>query len=181
MADSRKIATASLFGVIIAIVKGPILPPPTGDLLIVVEATLLALSFILLGVGGATLTAAVAGLLINILEPQYSFYPFALAVLYGALTDALCSGLKVRSGEAVSSKRAAIAMTISSTIVGPVAYYATVYVTPILPNDPAIYGTIVVVGVISGAIGGLLAVRLWNRNLSARFKAVSQPPAQPTA
>ena len=171
MADSRRIATASLFGVIIAIVKGPWLPPPTGDLLVVVEVTLLSLSFILLGLGGATFTGAIAGLLINILQPQYSFYPFVLAVFYGLLVDLLSSGLKVRAGETVSSRRAALALTIASAIVGPVAYYATVHVTPLLPENPMIYATILVVGIVSGAVGGLLSARLWERNLKPMFKS----------
>ncbi len=175
MVNSRKIATASLFGVIIAIVKGPLLPPPSGDLLVVVEAMLLGLSFIILGIGGATYTGAVAGLLINLVEPGFFFYPFVLAVLYGVLVDVISTGLKVRTSESVSSKRLAASLTIASAIVGPVAYYATVYLTPILPSDPSIYATIVVVGVLSGAAGGFLAVRVWDRNLKARFRSV-QPP-----
>ena len=173
MVDTRKLATASLFGVLIAIVKGPLLPPPSGDLLVVAEALLLGLSFIIIGKGGATYTGAIAGLLINIVEPGYSFYPFVLALLYGALVDAFSVGLKVRVGEAVSSKRLALALTAASGIVGPVAYYATVYLTPLLPNDPTIYTTIVVVGVVSGAVAGFLAVRIWERNLKARFMSTS--------
>jgi hypothetical protein len=173
--DSRKIATATLFGVIIAIVKGPLLPPPSGDLLVVVEATLLGLSFLLIGTGGATFTGAVAGLLINVVEPGFLFYPFVLAVLYGVLVDALSSGLRVRTAEKISSKRLAVSLTIASGIVGPVAYYATVYLTPLLPSDPSIYATIVIVGVVSGGVGGILAARIWERNLKARF-GPAQPP-----
>ncbi len=172
MVDSRKVATASLFGVIIAVVKGPLLPPPTGDLLVVVEAMLLGLSFIILGMGGATYTGAVAGLLINLVEPSFFFYPFLLAVLYGVLVDALSVGLKVKTAGTVSSRRLAISLTIASAVVGPVAYYATVYLTPILPNDPTIYATIIVVGLVSGGVGGLLAARIWERNLKARFGSV---------
>ncbi|MFI5404694.1 MAG: hypothetical protein ACHQYR_03100 [Candidatus Gagatemarchaeaceae archaeon] len=173
--DSRKVATASVFGVIIAIVKGPLLPPPSGDLLVVVEAMLLGLSFIILGIGGATYTAAVAGLLINFVEPGFYFYPFVLALLYGLLVDGVSSVLKVKTAESVSSKRLAVSLTIATAVVGPVAYYATVYLTPILPSDPSIYATIIIVGVVSGAVGGILATRIWDRNLKARFKSV-QPP-----
>ncbi len=175
MVDSRKIATASLFGVIIAIVKGPLLPPPSGDLLVVVEAMLLGLSFLIVGMGGATYTGAVAGILINVVEPGFYFYPFVLAVFYGLLVDVVSTGLKVKTTETANSKRLAISLTIASAIVGPVAYYATVYLTPILPSDPSIYATIIVVGIVSGAVGGLLAARIWERNLKARFRSV-QPP-----
>ena len=174
LVNTRKIATASLFGVIIAIVKGPLLPPPTGDLLVVVEAMLLGLSFILIGIGGGTYTGAIAGVLVNILEPGYSFYPFVLAVMYGVLVDVFSAGLKVRSGDKVSSRRLAISLTLASGIVGPTAYYATVYLTPILPSDPTIYLTIIVVGIVSGAAAGFLAARIWERNLKGRFGAL--PP-----
>ncbi len=177
MVNTKKIATASLFAVIIAVVKGPLLPPPSGDLLVVVEATLLGLSFILIGPGGATYTGAIAGLLLNVVEPGYSVYPFLLALLYGVLVDGFSQGLKVRSPERVSTRRLALSLTLASGVVGPVAYYATVYLTPILPSDPSIYATIIIVGVVSGAAAGYIAVRLWERNLKSRFRSPPTPPA----
>jgi len=175
LVNTSKIAAASLFGVVISIAKGPLLPPPSGDLLVFIEATLLGLSFIMLGVGGATFTGAVAGILINILEPGFLFYPFLLAVLYGILVDGFSSALKVRAGDQVRSRRLAISLTIASAIVGPVAYYSTVYLTPLLPSNPSIYATIIVVGIVSGAVGGFLAAGIWDKNLKARFRSVKTP------
>ena len=62
-------------------------------------------------------------------------------------------------------------LTLASVVTGPVAYYATVFLTNVLPNDPSIYLTLVVFGIISGAVGGYLAARIWERNLKARFKS----------
>ncbi len=176
MADTRKLATAALFGVIIAIVKGKILPPPTGDLLVVVEATLLGLSFILIGRGGATYTAAIAGILVNIQFPEYGPLPLLLALLYGALVDGFSVALKVRSDGGVSAKRLAASLTLSSAVTGPVAYYFTLPFLTNAPSDSTFYATIIIVGILSGAAAGYFAVRIWDRNLKARFKAM-QPPA----
>lgn len=174
MADTRKLATAALFGVIISLVMGAILPPPITDLLVVVEATLLGLSFILLGPGGATYTAVVAGLLINIqFGGTYLLYPLLLAILYGVLVDVFSVALRVRTAAAVSSRRLALSLTISSAITGPVAYYLTLPFLPAnSPSDSVFYATIIVVGVVSGAAAGFLAARIWERNLKRRFLAV---------
>ena len=58
--DTRKLATATLFGVVIAVVKSPFTFPVT-DYLIIIEVPILALSFLLLGRGGATFTGFVNG------------------------------------------------------------------------------------------------------------------------
>ncbi len=173
MADTRKLATAALFGVIISLVMGAILPPPISDLLVVVEATLLGLSFILIGPGGATYTAAIAGILINLqFGGAYFLYPLLLALLYGVLVDAFSVALKVRAAGGVSAKRLAVSLTISSAITGPVAYYLTLPFLPAnSPSDAVFYATIIVIGVISGAAAGFLAARLWDRNLRRRFGA----------
>lgn len=168
--DSRRLATATLFGVIIVTVR-TIFPPPFSDLFLVVEALLLGLSFTLLGRGGATFTELVNGLLASVVKA--SFFPFSLllALLYGVLVDILSSAFKVRVGETVKAKRLISSLTLASIITGPVAYYATVFVTKLLPNDPSIYASIIVFGIISGAVGGYLAVKVWEKNLSARFKS----------
>ena len=168
--DSRKLATATLFGVIIFIVR-TIFPPPFSDLFLVVEALLLGLSFILLGRGGATYTELVNGLLASFVK--MSFFPFSLvlALPYGQLVDFLATSLKVRVGDKMRAKRLITALTLASIVTGPIAYYATVFLTNLLPNDPSIYATIIVYGVFSGAVGGYLAVRIWEKNLSARFRS----------
>ncbi len=176
MPNARGLATAALFGVIISIVMGEFLPPPTGDLLVVVEATLLGLSFILIGPGGATYTAAVAGILLNIQFLSYGAYPLLLALLYGVLTDGFSIALGVRRAVGISSVRLAAALTLSSAITGPVAYYLTLPYVPNAPSDISFYELIIVIGVVSGAAAGFLAARLWERNLKSRFSSVQPRP-----
>lgn len=174
--DARKLVTATLFGVIIFVVR-TIFPPPFSDLFLIVEALLLGLSFILLGRGGATYTELVNGLLASFLK--VSFFPFSilLALLYGILVDAFSTLLVVRSGDSIRAKRLVASLTLSSVITGPVAYYATVFVTHLLPNEPSIYASVIIFGVFSGAIGGYLAVKIWEKNLKARFKSVMPTPS----
>jgi len=177
LAETRKLATASLFAVIIAIVKGPVFPPPTGDLLVAVEALLLGLGFILLGFGGATFTALIAGFIINLLEPGFWIFPTLLAAFYGVQVDVFSSLFKVKGSNGVSTARMVAALTLSSATTGPVAYYATV-TAGLVPSSPVeFYLFLIVFGVISGAIGAYLAVKIWNRNLKAWFRPIAAAPA----
>ncbi len=64
-------------------------------------------------------------------------------------------------------------MTISTATTGLISYYTTAIFTSIVPNNPAIDITILVYGVVSGAVGGYLAVKVWKRNLRARFQSQS--------
>lgn len=171
MVDTRKLATATLFGVIISIVKGPVLPPPIGDLLVVVEAMLLGLSFILIGRGGATYTEVVAGFLLSVLEPSFIPFSFLLAILYGAQVDIFSTAFKVKSNGNIGRRRLLASITLSSATTGPIAYYTTVS-AGLVPSSPvAFYLFLIVFGVVSGAAGAYLAVKLWNRNLKARFQS----------
>ena len=180
MADTKKLAIASLFAVIILIIKGPIFPPPTGDLLLAIEAFLLALSFILLGFGGATFTSAIAGLLINFAEPGFWFFPILLAVLYGFQIDIFSTLFRVRNQEGVSTMRMAASLMLSSATTGPIAYYSTV-TAGLVPSSPVgFYLFLIVFGIVSGAIGAFVAVKVWNRNLKAWFNP-PRPVASPTS
>ncbi|MDV3277930.1 MAG: hypothetical protein LYZ69_05625 [Nitrososphaerales archaeon] len=173
MVETRKLATATLFGAAIFVLR-TLLPPPFSDLFLVVEAFFLGLSFILLGRGGATYTELINGLLASYMK--VNFFPFSLllALLYGVLVDVFASLLRVKSGASVRTKSLIVALTLASIITGPVAYYATVFVTALLPNDPSIYASIIVFGIFSGAIGGYFAVKVWERNLKARFSSTAQ-------
>ena len=175
MSDTKRLATAALLAVIIAIVKGKILPPPLGDLLVIFEAMLLGLSFILIGSGGATYTAAIAGLLINFQFPEYGPLPFLLALLYGVLVDFFSVVLKVKVNGLVSARRLSLSLTVSSAITGPVAYYLTLPLLTNAPSDTSFYATIILIGVASGAAAGFLAARIWERNLKGRFASPTVP------
>ena len=176
MVDSKKLITATLFGVVIGVVYGA-LPFEIADSLIVFEAILLSLSFILLGPGGATYTGLINGLIETPL--QLSFGPFALgvALLYGVLVDALSSLFRVTSEGKVRPKRLIASLSLSTIITGMVATFALIALgfgttAPFVE----VYLPVLAVGAVSGTIGGFLAIRIWERNLSQRFQPVQTPP-----
>lgn len=169
--DRRKLITATLFGVLIGVVYGP-LPFEIGDSLIVFQAIILSLSFILLGRGGATYTALVNGLIETVFQVQYGAFALAAALLYGVLIDVLSTAMKAKSEDGVRTKRLIASVTISTIITGFVATFAFIALgfgssAPLVD----VYLPIVVVGVISGAVGAFLATRIWERNLKTRFSS----------
>lgn len=177
--DSRKLATATLLGVIVFLIKGPLLAP-YADFLLIFEALLVGLGFALLGKGGGTYVELVNGILLTAYEavtvPALAPFVLPLALLFGILVDAAGTWLHARSNGVVSGLRLAAAVTVSSAVTGTVAYFGTVSVLVslgFLPNDPTmdlVYGlVIIVIGVAEGAAGGVLAARVWERNLKRRF------------
>jgi hypothetical protein len=170
--DARKLVTATLFGAIIGVIYGA-LPFEIGDSLIVFEAVILSLTFILLGPGGATYTGLINGLVETPL--QLSFGPFALgvALFYGILVDAFSSLFRVTSEGRVRTRRLVASLSLSTIITGLVATYAFIALgfgttAPFLD----VYLPVLVVGALSGTIGGVLAARIWERNLKHRFQPV---------
>jgi hypothetical protein len=174
MADTRKLATATLLGVAIAVVKGP-LQPPYADFLIIVEAPILGLSFLLLGRGGATYTELVNGLLQATLKA--SPFTLVIALLYGLQVDFFGSILRAGRGDHTSSKRMIATLGFSSITTGVVATYASIYLG-ILQYNPSlfyyVYIPIIIWGVLSGCLGGFLATLIWERNLKARFRPLQR-------
>ncbi|MBI3841332.1 MAG: hypothetical protein HY297_05220 [Thaumarchaeota archaeon] len=184
MVENRKLITATLLGVAIAAVKAPFTFPVT-DYLIIIEVPILALSFLILGRGGATLTGVVNGTLQSAVK--VSFFPFDLifAASFGILVDVFGTVLKVRAGEIVSAKRLMAAMGLASTVLG----VGITYLFLALNLNPGVdlsaysytkllsyvYAPIVVWGILSGVLGGFASARIWEKNLKARFKSV-QPP-----
>ena len=169
MVDSRKLITATLFGVVIGVVYGAI-PFEIGDSLIVFEAILLSLSYILLGPGGATYTGIINGLVETPLQLSFGPFAFGVALLYGVLVDLFCSIFKVTYEGKVRPKRLVASLTLSTIIVGVAATYAFIAfgfgtTAPFLE----LYLPILVVGAVSGTVGGVLGARLWDRNLKHRF------------
>ena len=179
--ETRKLATATLFGVIIALVKAPFTFPIT-DYLIIVEVPILALSFLLLGRGGATYAGLVNGVLQSAVKVSFFPYDLLFAVSYGALVDVFGTLLKVRTAEKANARRLALALGLASTVLG----VSIAYVFLALNLSPGInissystttllevvYGPIVIWGIISGTLGGYISDRVWERNLKPRFKTV---------
>lgn len=169
--DVRKLITAALFGVVITVVKGPF-QPPYADLLIIVEAPIIGLSYLLLGRGGATYTEVINGLLQSALKP--TFFPLSIiaAIFYGAQVDVYSWLFRSKVNGNASTKRMFASLAIASTTTGVLAAYFSITLG-LVPYTPSlfmiVYIPIIIWGVLSGAVGGVLSARIWNRNLKARF------------
>lgn len=175
MANSKKLITATLFGVLIGVVYGA-LPFEIADSLIVFEAILLSLSFILLGPGGATYTGLINGLVETPLGLAFGPFAFGVALFYGILVDAFSSLFRVKSEGGIHTKRLVASLSLSTIITGLAATYAFIALgfgttAPFVE----IYLPVLVVGALSGTIGGYLAARIWERNLKHRFNSAQEP------
>ncbi len=182
--ESRKLVTATLFGVAIAAVKAPFAFPVT-DYLIIVEVPILALSYLLLGRGGATYTGLVNGVLQSAVK--VGFFPFDLifGVSYGVLVDVFGTVFKVRAEGPTSTRRMMAALGSASTVLGvSIAYVFLAFnLSPGIDISgystagliEVVYTPIVIWGILSGILGGFISANLWEKNLKARFKSV-QPP-----
>jgi hypothetical protein len=175
LVSTKKLITATLFGVLIGVVYGA-LPFEIGDSLIVFEAIVLSLSYILLGPGGATYTGLINGLVETPLQLAFGPFAFGVALFYGILVDAFSSLLRVTSEGKVHTRRLVASLSASTIITGLVATYAFITLgfgttAPFLD----VYLPILVVGALSGTIGGFLAARIWERNLKHRFTSVQAP------
>ena len=153
----------------IFLVKG-FLPSPTADFLLVFEALLVGLSFLILGRGGATYVELVNGLLQTPVKLSLAPFSILLALFFGVQVDVYASLLKVRNSEARAGRLVAT-LSLSSATTGVVAYYATAVVEKLVPSDLSIGLTILIFGVVSGAAAGYLAARIWNGNLRSRFQS----------
>ena len=172
MVDSKKLITATLFGVLIGVFYGA-LPFEIADSLIVFEAILLSLSFILLGPGGATYTGFINGLVETPLQLAFGPFAFTVSLLYGVLVDLFCIVFKVTSEGKVRPKRLVAALSLSTIIVGMAATYAFIFLgfgtaAPFME----VYLPVLIIGAVSGTVGGVLGARIWDRNLKHRFTAV---------
>lgn len=166
-------------------VKSPFTFPAT-DYLIIIEVPILALSYLLLGKGGATFTGLVNGVLESAVKVSFFPYDLVFAVSYGVLVDVFCTVLDVRGEGKASARRLTIALGLASTVLGvSIAYvFLVLNLTPQLGISgystatlvEVVYLPIVIWGIASGALGGFVSARLWERNLKSRFR-----PAQASA
>ena len=76
------------------------MPAPTSDFLVGFQAFLLAISFLVVGRGGATYVGIVSGILITL--AKVSFFPLDLifAVGFGVMVDLLFVAFRVKQGQA---------------------------------------------------------------------------------
>jgi hypothetical protein len=169
---TRRIALGALFGVMILVING-FIPAPTSDFLIVFQSLFLALSYLVVGRGGATYVGLVSGALITAVKLGFFPVDLVFATMFGVLVDILATTLRVQEEGRARTPRLMVCMMVSTGVVGLAAFYVSVFVFPsafvAVPHDPITDLTILIFGVISGAIAGVIAARLWNRNLMARF------------
>jgi hypothetical protein len=170
--STRRIALGAVFGVLILVING-FIPAPTSDFLIVFQSLFLALSFLVVGRGGATYVGIVSGSLITAVKLGFFPVDLVFATMFGLLVDVLAVQFRVQEQGRVKTLRLMACMMVSTGVVGLAAFYVSVVAFPnafvAVPHDFITDLTILVFGVISGAIAGAIAARLWNRNLMARF------------
>ncbi len=170
--STRRIALGALFGVMILVVNG-FIPAPTSDFLIIFQSLFLALSYLVVGRGGATYVGVVSGALITTVKLGFFPVDLVFATMFGVLVDALATSFRAQEDGKAKTLRLMACMMVSTGVVGLSAFYVSVVAFPSafvgVPHDPVTDVTILLFGVISGGIAGAIAARLWNRNLMARF------------
>lgn len=163
---SRRLALAAIFGAVIFTSK-VFAPTPVKDSVIVVQALLLGLGALLLSPLGATLVATIGGLLTASWNAQLAVFTVAFAAGYGLLIDALIWTFKARTTRTeINARRFTLAITLSTAIIGFIAYGTTVALG-LLPRNPTAEVFILAGGILSGLLGGYLGVVVWRR--AARY------------
>jgi hypothetical protein len=169
---TRRVALGALFGVMILVING-FIPAPTSDFLIVFQSLFLALSYLVVGRGGASYVGVVSGTLITVVKLGFFPVDLVFATMFGVFVDVLATAFHVQEEGKARTPRLMACMMVSTGVVGLAAFYVSVIAFPsafvAVPHDPLTDLTILIFGVISGAIAGAIAARLWNRNLMARF------------
>jgi LytS/YehU family sensor histidine kinase len=137
------------------------------DSIVVVQALLLGLGALLLTPFGATLVATIGGLLTATYTSQLAFFTIVFAVIYGLLVDGFIKLFRARSNEIeIRAHRFALAITVSTAIIGFIAYGTTILLG-LLPANPEADVFILAGGIVTGLIGGYLDVVIWRR--AARY------------
>lgn len=163
--NTQRISLIAIFGVTVFVSK-TLLPSPMDKMAVVPQAMFLALGSLLSRPLGATLVAAVGSALTVLIRPSLAPFTIAFALTYGLLTDGFIFILRVESSERdVRVYRLVAALTISTIITGLASYYTTVHILALLPRNPVLEVIILVLGVISGLIGGFLAALIWRKAL----------------
>ena len=165
MQKSKQLFITALFSSII-FVTNFFVPPPINNLLIVVQAVVLALAALFVGRAGATYVGLVGGVLSALSRPAFGPFTFAFSLLYGLLVDGFFSAFKVAGPEnTVNRNKVILAMTFSTALIGLSTYYTFAVLTNILPVNAMITGLMLFLGVGSGITAGYAAAYLWNKYL----------------
>jgi len=162
MVRYRRLALSALFGVAIFLQKS-LAPPPYDKMFsILLQITLLNLSFLLMGSLGAVSTAVIAGLLTSTIRGWVAPLTLTLSTLYGLLVALFNKLLRVVDEEGVKKWRLMISSLISSLSVGLIGTLFTLLLG-ILEFNSSLITLLITVGGIQGLIGGRLAAIIWER------------------
>jgi uncharacterized membrane protein len=167
---AKRIFITALFSSII-FVANFFVPPPISNLLIVVQAVILALAALFVGKAGATYVGLTGGVLSALSRPAFGPFTFVFTFLYGLLVDVFFASFQAYPCERVVNRnKIMIAMAFSTAIIGFASYYViAVYpqiieLTP-MAATPMMAGLVLFVGVGSGVSAGYAASYLWNKYL----------------
>jgi hypothetical protein len=157
---SKKLALIALFGVTIFVLKVVIPFPFDKYLVTFFQAVLLVLASFLLGPGGATGVAFIYGGLTAFSRPTTAVTIFLFAVLYGGLVDGFLIVFDIHDPRD-KMLRLIASLIISSSIVGIISYYASVYILQIMPLNLIILFFTLVTGIIHGILASVFLRLLW--------------------
>ncbi len=153
---AKRISLATIFGVLTFCSKS-FLPSPLDKLLIVFQATLLALGSLLLRRMGATYVGSIGGVLTALWRTTWAPFTLIFAFLYGLLVDVFFFLLNVNADESkVGTWRIIIAMTLSTTVLGFLSYYVTVFIFDLIQRNLIMEFSLLFAGSLNGAIAGYL-------------------------
>ena len=162
---TKRIALATLFGAIIFLSK-VVVPSPIDKMFIGVHALLLALGALLLRRMGGTHVAIIGGFLTALWRISFAPFTFIFALLYGLFVDLFFFVFKVNTTEDnVKTSRLVVTMTVSTALVGLISYYTTVFPFGLLPRNPMLELSILVVGALNGSVAGYFTSIIWNKYL----------------
>jgi len=135
-------------------------------MVVVVQALLLTLGYLMLSGLGATYVASVGGLLSAAWRAPFAPFTVIFAMMFGLLVDGFSHAFKVKSSEGdVRTGRLVASVTASTALVGMASYYVTVYMLNLLPRNVILEVSILAAGIINGVAAGYLAGLIWRKYL----------------
>jgi hypothetical protein len=162
---AKRLLIIALFGSILFVTK-VFLNPPWDNLLIVVQAVLLALAAFFIKSTGATYVGIVGGILAALARPALGPLTFLFTFLFGLLVDIFFFAFKVvPSADGVNRDRTILAMTFSTALIAFLSYYISSILLEWLPVDAMWTALMVFLGTGSGITAGYAASYLWNKYL----------------
>lgn len=165
MHKAKRLFLTALFSSIIFIMNF-FVPPPINNLLIVVQAIILALAGLFVGKAGATYVGLTAGVLSALSRPAFGPFTFVFTLLFGLLVDAFFLAFKVAAPEdKVNRNRVILAMACSTAVIGLSTYYTFAVLTDVIPWNIMLAGLMLFLGTGSGITAGYAAAYLWNKYL----------------